>query len=104
MSYLRWSVGKYVKGICNDYVFCCVAGKGLPDFIEDYGKITDEGLVELIARLLMLEPNDSLLRQHLVKRLAERLKVKMRETPLTDKELWAEHDGLKLKDGVNRGD
>lgn len=102
MSYLRWSVGKYVEGVCNDYVFCSVAGKGTPDFIEDYGRISDEGLVELVARMTIGDwrEGDVLIRQHLVKRLAERLKVKLRETPFTDEEISAEHAKMVKADLV----
>ena len=72
---------RYVKGDSSDYVFMDARG-----FIEDYGNITDNGLIELLFRHWKTE--DNLFKNHLLKRLAERLNVKLREKPLNDDEAW----------------
>ena len=81
MSYIRASYPlKYVKNDSgSDYVFYSVG-----DFIEDYGKISDDGLVELLFQYW--ETDETLFKQHILKRLADRLGVKLRKKPLTDKE------------------
>ena len=76
MSYIRlgWPM-KYVKGISKDYVFPDHRG-----YIEDYDRITDNGLVELL--FLYWKTDDELFKQHVLKRLAERLGVELRKKPL----------------------
>lgn len=87
MSYIRAS-GAYVyvdEDECADYVFCSVGyGEDAPDFIEDYGSITDNGLIELLYKYWDTE--DTLFKDHIIKRLAERLEVKLRDKSLTDEE------------------
>jgi hypothetical protein len=65
---------KYVKGDSEDYVYPHSNG-----YIEDYGKISDKGLVELIY--LYWKTDDTLFKEHVLKRLAERLGVKLRKQP-----------------------
>ncbi len=80
MSYIR--VGyplKYVEGESEDYVFPDSQGD-----IEDYGKISDKGFIELLFKYW--ETDDKLFKEHLLKKLTERLNVKLREKPLTDDE------------------
>ena len=80
MSYLRAGYPlKYVEGESEDYVFPHSDG-----YIEDYGKITNEGIVELLFRYWKTE--DTMFKEHLLKRLAEKLNVKLRDKPLTEEE------------------
>jgi hypothetical protein len=81
MSYIRsgWDY-KYVEGESTDYVFLCGDGKG-NDFVEDYGKISDKGFVDLLFRHWKTE--DIAFKNHLLRRLANRLNVKIRKKPLT---------------------
>ncbi len=72
MSYLRAGYPlKYVEGDSEDYVFPDYMG-----FIEDYGKISDKGFIELLFR--HWKTDDKLFKEHLLKRLAERLNVRLR--------------------------
>jgi hypothetical protein len=81
MSYIRSAMPlKYVEGNSEDYVFPDYRG-----FIEDYGKISDKGLIELL--FTYWKTDDKLFKNHLLKRLAERLNVKLREKPLIDDEV-----------------
>lgn len=81
MSYIRasWPM-KYVKGISKDYVFPDESG-----YIEDYDRITDNGLVELIY--IYWRTDDEPFKQYIMKRLADRLGVKLRKIPLDDKKV-----------------
>jgi hypothetical protein len=82
MSYIRsgWPL-KYVEGDGEDYVF-----PDCSDYIEDYNKISDKGFIELLFK--HWKTDDKLFKEHLLKRLAERLNVKLRDKPLTEKEVW----------------
>ena len=89
MSYIRGGYPLvYVEGNSEDYVFPSAVPDGRGGYktshIEDYGKITDSGLVELLFGYW--KTDDNLFKEHLLKRLAERLGVKLRKKPLTDKE------------------
>jgi len=80
MSYIRaGSPLKYVKGESEDYIWPYDN-----DYIEDYGKISDKGFIELLFRYW--KPDDKRFKEHFIKRLAERLNVKLRKKPLTDDE------------------
>ena len=84
MSYIRASYPlKYVKNDNgSDYVFHSVG-----DFIQDYGKISDDGIVELLFRNWKTKDDDELLfKEHILKRLADRLGVELRKKPLTPKQ------------------
>jgi len=88
MSYLRsGSVLKYVEGKSEDYVFPTSIKKGKKwiNFIEDYGDISDSGFIELLFEYW--DTKDKMFKEHLLKRLAKRLKVKLRKKPLTDKQI-----------------
>jgi len=86
MSYLRYAWShKYVDGKSKDYVFSHCAGG-----IEDYGSLTDEGLVELLCEAIDDHYKDEGFKSYLMKKVAERLKVKLREKPLTDEEIYDE--------------
>lgn len=92
MSYIRaaWPL-KYVEGNSEDYVFPC------DDYIEDYGKISDKGFIELLFRYW--KTDDIPFKKHLLKRLAKRLNVKLRDKPLTsDEEDELTKKMLKIKD------
>ena len=79
MSYLRWGHPLvYVDGESEDYIY----SNG--ESITDYGKISDSGFIELLSRDWITD--DTMFKDHLIKRLAERLGVKLRDHPLTDDE------------------
>lgn len=81
MSYIRCGYPlRYVKGNSEDYIFLS------PDGIEDYGSISDSGFVELLFRHWDVAKVDEEFKNHLLKRLAKRLEVQLREKPLTEKQ------------------
>jgi len=85
MSYIRMgSPYKYLEGFSsNDYVFPTkYKGK---EFIEDYGSISNETIVELLLRFG--DQRDDLILTQMGIRLAENLNIKLRKKPLTDKQL-----------------
>ena len=84
MSYIRaTSKYKYVdeenKG---DYVFWSSScGTEIPEFIEDYGSISDATLVEFFARILYNQPDfnkEDLYYVYLMDKLSKRLNVKLK--------------------------
>lgn len=85
MSYLRmsWPL-TYVEGESEDYIFEDVDG-----FIEDYGHISDKGFIELLFK--EWKTDNTLLKEHLIKRLAKRLDVKLRDKPLNSDEVLDIH-------------
>ena len=87
MSYIRMcSTLKYVDGPSDDYIYPS-RHKG-KDYIVDYGGISDTGLVELICSIFDgRRTDDKMFKDYLIKRLAERLDVKLRKKPLTEKQL-----------------
>lgn len=79
MSYIRCGYYlKYVEGKSTDYIFEASDIKGC--FIEDYGSISNETIVELLFRFG--ENSDDLILSQMAKRLAENLNIKLREKPL----------------------
>jgi len=87
MSYLRfgWPL-KYVKANSEDYVYVTGYEK---EYVEDYGGISDKGLVELCCKAIdEYYKDDPTFKEYLMKKLAKRLKVKLRKRPLTDDEIW----------------
>jgi len=87
MSYIRAGHPlKYVEGESNDYVW----SDG--EEITDYGNISDTGFIELLHRYW--NTDDTKFKEHLLKRLAKRLDVKVRKKPLTDKQLFKEYDRI----------
>lgn len=81
MSYIRGSsVYRYVDGISEDYIFPTEYKKKI--FIEDYGKISNETIIELLYRYFETEDKFGL-KDYLLKKLAKRLRVKLRKNPLT---------------------
>ena len=79
MSYMRagWDL-KYVEGISDDYIYPTeYKGKTI---IEDYGSISDNGFIELLCQ--EWQTDDILFKEHFIKRLADRLGVKLRKKPL----------------------
>jgi len=93
MSYLRFgSVYKYVEGYSNDYIFPGgyidkETGKEVR-YIEDYDHISSSSVVELVAR--NLETDFPEFKEYLIKKLAEKLSVKLRDKPLTNEEAFDE--------------
>lgn len=82
MSYIRAGHPLiYVEGESKDYIFNDYGG-----FIEDYGSISDTGFIELLFQRWKTEDND--FKNHLLKRLADRLNVKLRDKPLTNEEYF----------------
>ena len=80
MSYIRAGHPlSYVDGNSEDYVYC--DGKR----IVDYGGISDTGFIEMLFD--HWQTDDKMFKNHLLKRLADRLKVKLRKKPLTEKQL-----------------
>ena len=76
MSYIRvGSELRFVEGESEDYVFPDYGG-----FIEDYGKISDKGIIELLFRYW--KTDDESFKENLLKKLANRLDVKLRKKPL----------------------
>lgn len=95
MSYLRYgSIYKFVDGTSKDYIFCGITPKvkkyrgydehpeDYKNYIEDYGSISNESIVELIWR--HWETEDKEFKEYMLKNLAKRLNVKLRKKPLTD--------------------
>lgn len=93
MSYIRaGSPYIYVEGNSDDYIFLSAGEK---DFVEDYNHISDNTMVDLIARTLSDE--DPMLKDYLFKKLAIRLGVHLRLKPLT-KDEWFDELGKTIKD------
>ena len=90
MSYIRAGHPlKYVKGNSEDYIYEVAVKKGHRPFIQDYGNITNETIVELCCTAIdkAYGEREKCFKRYLMQKLAERLKVELRKTPLTDKEL-----------------
>ena len=82
MSYLRASwEHKFVEGDSKDYVYA----NSNPEYVEDYGDITNEGFVEIFAN--RFSSGDKLLDEYMLRKLAKKLKVKLRKKPLTNKQI-----------------
>src|SRR3990167_1829177 len=89
MSYIRCShVMRYVKGLSKDYIFLshnCNCKTVLcpkhPLVIEDYGKISNESIIEILATRFLAD--DSTFRNYIIPILSKRLKVKLRKKTLT---------------------
>ena len=89
MSYMRCGYPlTYVEGNSEDYVFerAISDGKGgvKGGNIEDYGSISDAGIVEMLFENWQTE--DVKFKEHLLRRLADRLEIKLRKKPLTEKQ------------------
>ncbi len=87
MSYQRWGWAlQYVDGESEDYVYggSYKKGKKEIEYIHDYGGISDSGFIEMLYH--HWETDDKVFKEHFIKRLAERLKVKLRKKPLTVKQ------------------
>jgi len=90
MSYLRQSDAlKYVDSESKDYVYETVDAD-YKRYIEDHGGISNEGLVELCCEAIDSYYKKKPIKKYLMKKLAERLNVKLRARPLTDEELFEE--------------
>lgn len=87
MSFIRAGyLMKYVEGISDDYVYS-TERKGKP-YVEDYGCITNEGLVEILCHIIDYSERfrNEEERKYFRKKLAEKLGVNLRKKPLSDKE------------------
>lgn len=86
MSYLRYGYKlRYVKGESKDYIFPTTIGK--KEVIEDYGDITNEGLVELVCKCIDESfygghYREKIMGEYLKKKLAKKLNVTLRKNPL----------------------
>ena len=79
MSYIRAGHEMmFVEGESDDYIFESCGFAGGENFIEDYGKISDKGIVECLARILYRENKDIRWNDYLIQHLAEKLKVKLK--------------------------
>lgn len=74
----------FVEGNSEDYIFGHSKVKGKWQF-TDYGSISDSGFLELLFEYW--ETKDVDFKNHLLKRLARRLNVKLRRKPLTMKQI-----------------
>lgn len=84
MSYTRMgSVFRFVYGKSNDYVFPTSDPKHR--YVEDWGKIEDRTLVEFVCRAVEDCP-DRLFAGYVREKVAERLGVRLRKKPLTEKQ------------------
>jgi hypothetical protein len=80
MSYIRAGYPLvYVDGVSEDYVFPHTDGD-----IEDYGKVTDKGMIELLFRHWKTEDHE--FKDYLLRKVAARLNVRLRGKPLTKEE------------------
>ena len=98
MSYIRsgWDY-EFVEGVSEDYVFSMSDADG-NTMIEDYGYISDAGLVELLFK--NWKTDDEVFKQHFLRRLAKRLDVKIRKTPLSWGEVFDRMNVRVKKDKV----
>ena len=91
MSYIRYGHPlRYVKGESEDYIFSTIEGN--KNVIEDYGDISNSGLVEILCRTIDeyydgTPYRELLMGDYLKKKLAKKLNVELRKAPLTDKQL-----------------
>ena len=101
MSYIRaTSIYRYVdEENPGDYIFCSV---GDPDYIEDYGNCSDSTLVEFFAQILTNE-TDVLFAEYLMRKLADRLQVKLRPKPLTieEEDRLYEEQSKRFREEIN---
>ena len=80
MSYIRAGHEMmFVEGESEDYIFESCGFNGGENFIEDYGGISDRGMVECVARALHGNNNDKEWREYLIQHLAEKLNVKLKK-------------------------
>lgn len=87
MSYIRYgSVYWYVDGESGDYIFPSRTEKGEALYIEDYGHISNETITELIAKYLDADFPE--FKTYIIQHLAEKLGVKLRDTPLTSRQAF----------------
>lgn len=90
----------YVEGKSKDYIYkrAVSDGKGgiKSDGIEDYGSISDSGIVEVLFE--NWQTDDVMFKDYLLRRLADRLGVKLRKKPLTEKQ-WLKLLEKWVKDG-----
>jgi len=83
MSYIRpLSEYTYVDGEnSGDYIFWSCSIGDNPEYIEDYGKCSDNTLVDLFAKILYNQEDydtEDLYYNYLIDKLAKRLKVKLK--------------------------
>jgi len=86
----------YVEGETADYIF---ESSGLgKNYIEDFKQISKETIVDLLYRHWSpIEKSEKLLKEHLLKELAKKLKVKLRKKPLTKPKYIKEYTSLMKK-------
>ena len=109
MSYIR-SGGPliYFEGESKLYVFPSASKKGkkMMGYIEDYDTEYNDNasFAELIVNIIFRETNDKEYAWKIAGVLADKLKIKLREHPLTDKGWEKEWKKLlkKDKDGINK--
>lgn len=85
MSYIRGgTVYQYVEGDSKDYIF------STGDEIVDYDHITNETLIEFLAKIINDNwcINDKVLHNYLITHLAVRLNVKLRKQPISEEEAF----------------
>ena len=80
MSYIRYGHPlKYVNGFSEDYVYMSSDG------MEDNGGLSNNGLAEILCKIIdkNFGTDDG---RYFMEQVAEKLNVKLRKSPLTDKE------------------
>lgn len=95
MSYIRAGYPyTYVIGKSDSYVFgsCSEKNNKKYGYIEDYGHVSKEALMEMLSGLLLekrfkWEGDDNTYYKYLIEKFSEKLGVKMRKKPLTEKQL-----------------
>ena len=106
MSYIRYSHPyRFVDGNSDDYIWCGQDSQDGEYYIEDYGKISDNTLVELLAQVLIdnNHVHDPRYREYLLKKLSERLKVSLRPQKLTVAE-WIALDNKNMDEWKQSND
>lgn len=81
MSYIRAGYPlEYVHGISEDYVYPTSEGQDGTEYIEDYGSISNNGIIEILCRHWQTgNKYDELLKWKIIKYLAEKLHVPLKE-------------------------
>jgi len=78
MSYIRSGhKNQFVNGTSQDYVFPAADDKG-KDYIEDYGKLSNEGLCEILCGIINKYYETPFEKEYFMKKLATALNVKLR--------------------------
>ena len=96
MSYIRIGYPLiFVKGESEDYIFESLDDNDEP-YVHDYGSCENSTLVELACKSIEEMYGKKPIARYLMKKLADRLGIKLRKKPLTEKE-WFKLAGFSVK-------